>query len=57
MTIGSKKNIHKPKLRSDSHNKYPIPKAFMATIQTQEQEPTCYLEAVKNQHWRDDMNK
>jgi histone deacetylase 1/2 len=48
MTTRSKNNIHKPKLPSDSHVKYPIPKALLATFQTPETEPTCYIEAVKN---------
>ncbi|KAA8548737.1 hypothetical protein F0562_000421 [Nyssa sinensis] len=32
MITRSKNNIHKPKLASDSHTRYPIPKALMATI-------------------------
>jgi hypothetical protein len=32
MTTRSKNNMHKPKLPSDSHIKYPIPKALLATF-------------------------
>jgi histone deacetylase 1/2 len=56
MTTRSKNNMHKPKLPSDSHIKYPIPKALLATFQTPETEPTCYTEAVKNPYWRTAMN-
>lgn len=57
MITRSKNNIHKPILASDSHIRYPIPKALMATIQPQEKEPTCYSTAVKHHHWREAMNK
>ena len=48
MITRSKNNIHKPKLASESHIRYPIPKTLMATIQPQEKEPTCYSTAVKH---------
>jgi hypothetical protein len=57
MTTRSKNNIHKPKLPSDSHLRYPISKAFLAKFQTPEQEPTCYTKAVKNPNWRAAINK
>ena len=56
MITRSKNNIHKPKLASDSH-RYPIPKALMATIQSQEKKPTYYSTAVKHHNWRETMNK
>ena len=57
MTTKSKNNIHKPKLPSNSHVRYRIPKALLTTFQTLEQEPTCYSEAIENQNWRAVMNK
>ena len=57
MITRSKNNIYKPKLASDSHIRYPIPKALMATIQPPEKEPTCYSTAIKHHNWREAMNK
>jgi len=57
MTTCSKNNIHKPKLPSESHIRYPLPKALMATVTNNELEPTCYSEAIKYPNWRDAMNK
>jgi hypothetical protein len=48
MTTCSKNNIHKPKLPSESHIRYPFPKALMATVTNNEPEPTCYSEAIKH---------
>jgi histone deacetylase 1/2 len=57
MITRSKNNIHKPKILSDHHIRYPIPKALMTTLQPQNKEPTCYSTAVKHHHWREAMNK
>jgi histone deacetylase 1/2 len=57
MITRSKNNIHKPKILSDHHIRYPIPKALMTTLQPQNREPTCYSTAVKHHHWREAMNK
>ncbi|WKA06862.1 hypothetical protein VitviT2T_024742 [Vitis vinifera] len=57
MITRSKNNIHKPKLASDSHIRYPIPNALVATIQPPEKEPTCYSTGVKHLDWWEAMNK
>jgi histone deacetylase 1/2 len=57
MITRSKNNIHKPKILSNHHIRYPIPKALMTTLQPQNREPTCYSTAVKHHHWREAMNK
>jgi histone deacetylase 1/2 len=48
MTTRSKNNIHKPKLPSESHIRYLLSKALMATVTNNEPEPTCYSKAIKH---------
>jgi len=57
MITRSKNNIHKPKIISDHHPRYPIPKALITTLQPHNQEPICYSTAVKHHDWREAMNK
>ena len=56
MTTRSKNNIHKPKIPPNSHTRYPLPKALMATVKQIEMEPTCFTEANKHAEWRAAMN-
>nr|TKR65777.1 hypothetical protein D5086_0000318010 [Populus alba] len=41
MITRSKNNIYKPKILSDYHIRYPIPKALMTTLHPQNKKPTC----------------
>jgi hypothetical protein len=48
MITHNKNYVHKSKLISDYHVRYPFPKALMATFQSNDLEPSCHSKAVKH---------
>jgi transposase InsO family protein len=52
----SKANIHKPKPLPRGFISKPPPKAFAATLESNDVEPTCFTLASQSPHWRAAMN-
>jgi len=57
MTTQSQNQIFKPTQFADGRIRYPTPPALMASLQSQEVEPTCYTQASKHAEWRKAMNQ
>jgi hypothetical protein len=52
MVTRAQNNIHQPKRYTDGSVKYPLPRAYTASLVCNEIEPTSYTQAAKDVKWR-----